>query len=93
MAAPSVQFGVDTFADAMTAVAASANDDAQDAARFAVTSRTCGVTAEDLAESAESTYTGRLDAGSVEALVALLVERGAIPQPDLDTILPEWARA
>jgi len=81
------------FAAAMTEVAASANDDANDAARFEVTAAACGSTPEDLASASESTYVGQLDADQVAALMTLLTDAGAIGDLSVDDVLPAFARA
>ncbi|CAM3559696.1 ABC transporter substrate-binding protein [Occultella aeris] len=82
-----------SFAEAMTEVAASANDDANDEARFAVTAQACGSTAEDLAASAEPTYAGRLTVEQFETLTGLLADAEVIGAVDTDAVLPESARA
>ncbi|MFT4306473.1 MAG: ABC transporter substrate-binding protein [Microbacterium sp.] len=81
------------FAEAMNEVAASASDPANDQARFEVTAAACGSTAEDLAETAEPTYTGQLDADGVAALIDILVEADAISAIDVDEVLSDGARA
>ncbi|WP_440709990.1 ABC transporter substrate-binding protein [Herbiconiux sp. YIM B11900] len=82
-----------SFAQAMTEVAASANDEANDTDRFEVTAAACGSTAADLAASAEPTYVGQLDAAAVTSLVDLLVDADAIGDTDVDAVLPTLARA
>jgi NitT/TauT family transport system substrate-binding protein len=82
-----------SFAEAMTEVAASANDEANDTDRFDVTAASCGSTAEALSTSAEPTYVGQLDAEAVTALVDLLVAADAIGETDVEAVLPTLARA
>ncbi|MDQ1131275.1 ABC transporter substrate-binding protein [Microbacterium sp. SORGH_AS_0888] len=82
----------ESFASAMTTLAASASDPANDDARFAVTAAACGSTAADLADTLEPTYTGQLDAAQVSSLVDILVDAKAISSIDLAAVLPDWAR-
>lgn len=81
------------FSAAMTEVAASANDDANDAERFEVTAAACGSTADDLAASSEPTYAGQLDLDQVAALIATLTDADAIGEIEATDALPEFARA
>lgn len=81
------------FASAMTEVAESASDPANDDERFMLTAAACGSTPEDLAETAEPDYTGQLEFNAVTALVDILVDAEAVEEVDIESVLPEWARA
>lgn len=82
------------FAEAMTETAESANDDANDEARFAVLEEFCKTPAAEIAETAEPDYEGRMSMDSYESLVGVLQEGGHIDgDRDWTEIVPDFARA
>ncbi|OFV73852.1 ABC transporter substrate-binding protein [Rhodococcus erythropolis] len=80
------------FAEAMTATADSANDPANDAARFPVMAASCKSTPEVVAATPEPVYEGQLDMDALNAVVALLEAQDQISDVDVNTLVPEFAR-
>lgn len=80
------------FLDAMDAVAATANDSANDQERWKITATLCKSTPELLAQTAEPEFAGRLDMTSLDTLIGLLEDEKIIENFDVDAMVPTEVR-
>ncbi|RFA09921.1 hypothetical protein B7R54_12445 [Subtercola boreus] len=82
-----------SFAEAMTEVAASANDTANDAARDQVRADACKSTVDALKDAAEPKYEGQLNMTDFTSLLDVLTASEAVASIDVDSVVPGYARA